>query len=170
MMRKKTLAAFAAVYAGICLTYGAVNGINLPASEAAEAAAETLPATETAAAPETAVPDTTEPETTEPLTEASRRRKHRRENRDAGEQPAYRQAEEPTESVTATPTEPDTEPDTQYIEETTQAPDVPTLEEYLKKKRCGGCGHGCSLANPRCMQGARKQSAAIDEYNAQYGG
>ena len=31
-MRKKTIAAFAAVYISLCLTYGLINGINLPAS------------------------------------------------------------------------------------------------------------------------------------------
>ena len=156
-MRKKTLAAFAVVYAGICLTYSAVNGINLPETEAAaEAVEETQPATET-----TAIPTTIVPETTEPFTEASHKsRKHHREWT----------AEETTEEMTNPPTESVTETKTQNIEETTEAPDVPTLEEYLKKKRCGGCGHGCSLANPRCMQGARKQSAAISEYNTQYGG
>ncbi|SDB44846.1 hypothetical protein SAMN02910317_02255 [Ruminococcaceae bacterium FB2012] len=57
----------------------------------------------------------------------------------------------------------------EQITETETPPAVPTLDEYLSKLKCGGCGHGCSLLNPRCMRGATKQSSAESEYYSLYG-
>ena len=158
-MRKKTLAAFAAVYAVICLTYGAVNGIDLPVStEAVEELSinESIPA-ETQAA--TTIPETTQP--TEETTFSERRKKHGK--RHFFTEPA---TEAPEEII---PEQAETEEKKQQIEESTEVPDVPTLEEYLGKLRCGGCGHGCTLLHPRCMRGARKQSSAESDYYSLYG-
>ena len=59
--------------------------------------------------------------------------------------------------------------ETQQIEQAAEASAIPSLTEYLSKRKCGGCGHGCTLLNPRCMRGARKQSTAESEYYALYG-
>lgn len=44
----------------------------------------------------------------------------------------------------------------------------PTLEEYLSKLRCTGCGRGCFLLNPRCGKGKMQASQAEKEYNQIY--
>ena len=141
-MRKKTIAAFAAVYIAICLTCGAVNGINFPNSDDSSAIAVT----------ESTKAQTT---TTEQQTQSTNGRKSKRSKTASDGS----QDESETEKK---------EDETQ-IEEQTQASDAPSLEEYLSKLRCGGCGHNCSLANPRCMRGARKQSTAKSEYSELYG-
>ncbi len=163
-MRKKTLAAFAAVYAVICLTYGAINGSLSAAPDITEdssASESIVQQTETAAA-ETTAPEaaagqtTTSAEQPEPETVTTTT--------------ATEQTEAPEETPEETVTEQtETEEQEQQIEEYTEAPAVPSLEEYLSRLRCGGCHHGCYLLNPRCMRGARKQSQAENEYYSLYG-
>lgn len=171
-MRKKTLAAFAAVYAVICLSYGAVNGIDFPVSTEA---AEELSADESVIS-ETQVTTTIPEITTRPTEEATsskRRNKHGKRysfTEPAIEEKPQTQTEAPEETPQEIVTEqPETKETDQQIEESIEAPTVPTLEEYLGKLRCGGCGHGCTLLNPRCMRGARKQSSAQSEYQELYG-
>ena len=131
-MRKKTLTAFAAVYAVLCLTYGTVSGLRQTSG----------PETQTAAVV-VSEPGTTQPE--EEIIPAGRRKKHGKRNAGAA-------------------------PEEEEKQQTEAAADgTPTLEEYLGKLRCGGCGHGCFLLNPRCMRGARKQGSAASEYQTLYG-
>ena len=47
--------------------------------------------------------------------------------------------------------------------------DPPTLNQFLSGLRCGGCGHNCSLLNPRCMRGRSKAERAQTEYAETYG-
>lgn len=47
--------------------------------------------------------------------------------------------------------------------------DPPSLSQFLSALRCGGCGHNCSLLNPRCMRGRSKAEAAQAEYTQTYG-
>lgn len=47
--------------------------------------------------------------------------------------------------------------------------DPPTLNQFLSALRCGGCGHNCSLLNPRCMRGRSKAERAQTEYAQTYG-
>ena len=47
--------------------------------------------------------------------------------------------------------------------------DPPTLSAFLSTLRCGGCRHGCSLLNPRCMKGRSKAERAAVEYEQTYG-
>ena len=44
-----------------------------------------------------------------------------------------------------------------------------TLNDYLSKLRCGGCGKNCSLLNPRCRNGMQKANSAKQEYYSTYG-
>ncbi|MCI7814020.1 MAG: hypothetical protein MR543_10160 [Robinsoniella sp.] len=54
------------------------------------------------------------------------------------------------------------------ISEVPSSDDTPSLEEYLSKLRCGGCGRNCTLLNPRCHNGNRKAVAAQEQYYATY--
>jgi hypothetical protein len=157
-MRKKTIAAFAAVYIAICLTCGAVNGINFPNSDDSSAIAVT----------ESTEVQTT---TTEQQTQSTNGRKSKRSKTASDETQTDTETSIQTTVPEQTPDESETEKkeDETQIEEQTQASDAPSLEEYLSKLRCGGCGHNCSLVNPRCMRGARKQSSAKSEYSELYG-
>lgn len=160
-MRKKTLASFAAVYAVICLTYGAINGSRLPGEP---------DITEDNSASESSVQQiqTTAAETTAPETAAV-------QSATSAEQPAPETVTtttvevqtEATEQTVTEKTRPEEEE--QQIEEYTEPQAKPSLEEYLSRLRCGGCHHGCYLLNPRCMRGARKQSYAESEYYSLYG-
>ena len=47
--------------------------------------------------------------------------------------------------------------------------DPPSLNQFLSALRCGGCGHNCSLLNPRCMRGRSKAERAQTEYAQTYG-
>ena len=157
-MRKKTIAAFAAVYIAICLTCGAVNGINFPNADDSSAIAVT----------ESTEVQTT---TTEQQTQSTNGRKSKRSKTASDGSQTNTDTSIQTTVPEQTPDESETEKkeDETQIEEQTQASDAPSLEEYLGKLRCGGCGHNCSLANPRCMRGARKQSTAKSEYSEMYG-
>lgn len=161
-MRKKTLAAFAAVYTVICLTYGIIHGTNLPSSSETEYVSETAVA-ETEAETQTTTVTTTSPEIAEGYSseEVTTQRRRSREQTST---------EVPETTVTEAPeTYFETEPETEQIEEETEAAYVPSLNEYLQGLRCNGCRHNCSLANPRCMNGARKASQAESEYYSLYG-
>jgi hypothetical protein len=46
--------------------------------------------------------------------------------------------------------------------------DVPTLEEYLSRLRCSGCGKHCLLTALRCNKGTRFKNAAIADYEEAY--
>ena len=177
-MRKKTLAAFAAVYLTICLTYGAINGINMPVSSAE---AEDITVTESTVTETHTMVTTEPPETvTEPPAETTTsersRKKKRTKTTTVTEQPEDI-PEESTKVQTAVPevipeeiiTEQTVETEQQTEEYTENPAAVPTLEEYLSDLRCGGCHHGCYLLNPRCMRGARKQSLAESDYYSIYG-
>lgn len=51
----------------------------------------------------------------------------------------------------------------------TMITDKPTIEEYLSKLFCTGCGRHCPLTNPACGKGMSKQTQEIQEYNQMYG-
>lgn len=53
--------------------------------------------------------------------------------------------------------------------EPTPTPDIPTLEDYLSKLFCTGCGRHCLLTNPECGKGRREQQKEVQEYNQMYG-
>lgn len=44
-----------------------------------------------------------------------------------------------------------------------------TLESYLRKLRCGGCGRNCSLFLPQCVIGEAKKEQATADYYTKYG-
>lgn len=44
----------------------------------------------------------------------------------------------------------------------------PTIEEYLSKLFCTGCGRHCPLTNPACGKGISKQTQEVQEYNQKY--
>ena len=161
-MRKKTIAAFAAVYIAICLTYGAVNGINLPKSSDDSSAIAVTEST-SAQAQTTTV--------TEQQTQNELGRKGKRSKSTIAESEADNGTSVQTTVPEKAPEETETEKkeDETQIEKQTQEPAAPTLEEYLGNLRCGGCGRNCTLANPRCMRGARKQSSAKSDYSEMYG-
>ena len=156
-MRKKTLAAIAAVYFVICFAYGAVSGINMLISseEATDTAAvTTVPETQTTTVT-TTVPETVTEPTTESTTSKKRSKKSRKTTTSEQTKPSYTETEPAYEE--------------QQIEEYTEVTAVPSLNEYLRGLRCSGCRHNCSLANPRCMNGARKASQAESDYYSLYG-
>lgn len=46
--------------------------------------------------------------------------------------------------------------------------DTPTLEAFLSKLFCTGCGKHCPLTNPQCGRGEMQKNEAIEEYNQTY--
>lgn len=47
--------------------------------------------------------------------------------------------------------------------------DMPeSIEEYLSKLFCTGCGRHCPLTNPQCGRGMSSQTAKVQEYNETY--
>lgn len=46
--------------------------------------------------------------------------------------------------------------------------DKPTIEEYLSKLFCTGCGRHCPLTNPACGKGMSRQTQEIQKYNQIY--
>ncbi|OOB78615.1 MAG: hypothetical protein BEN18_06730 [Epulopiscium sp. Nuni2H_MBin001] len=46
--------------------------------------------------------------------------------------------------------------------------DIPTLNEYLASRTCGGCMFKCNLNSYRCSRGEKYAQEAIEEYNAIY--
>lgn len=58
-----------------------------------------------------------------------------------------------------------------YDEETVDeqpVADIPTLEEYLGKLVCTGCGRRCCLLSPQCGKGERQAAEAESDYNSTY--
>lgn len=171
-MRKKTIAAFAAVYIAICLTYGTVSGLALSKGSDSGTVIAAEDSSQVHTADPAASPVTSEaPAKTQQQTQTGRSRKRKRSKTTSDETQTDTETSIQTTVPEQTPDESETEKkqDETQIEEQTQAADIPSLEEYLGKLRCGGCGHNCSLANPRCMRGARKQSTAKSEYSEMYG-
>ncbi len=46
--------------------------------------------------------------------------------------------------------------------------EIPTLEEYLSKLVCSGCGIRCPLTALRCSRGTKYKAAAVAEYESTY--
>lgn len=44
--------------------------------------------------------------------------------------------------------------------------DLPSLEEYLGKLTCSGCGRRCPLTSPQCRRGNSYVQSATDDYEA----
>lgn len=78
------------------------------------------------------------------------------------------ESQQPTESPETAPTEDHLEDDESLPIQPSTAPDIPTLEEYLSKIVCTGCGRRCLLTNPACSRGRDKQQNAVQEYNQTY--
>ena len=159
-MRKKTIAAFAAVYISLCLTYGLVKGINLPTASDDTATVEytndNAPTTMSSSVTTSVSDESSTAKTTQQSTSEGRKKKRSKSTAVTTQPESSEEEIIPEEKVTEQT-------------ETEAPPAVPTLDEYLSKLKCGGCGHGCTLLNPRCMRGARKQSSAESEYYSLYG-
>lgn len=171
-MRKKTIAAFAAVYISLCLTYGLVKGINLPTASDDTATVEytndNAPTTMSSSVTTSVSDESSAAETTQQSTSVSQKKKRSKTTTVTTEPDSFEEETESEETVTEQTEAPRKEEEEQ-ITEATEPPAIPTLDEYLSKLKCGGCRHGCSLLNPRCMRGARKQSSAESEYYSLYG-
>ncbi|MGN0689788.1 MAG: DUF4405 domain-containing protein [Oscillospiraceae bacterium] len=77
---------------------------------------------------------------------------------------------EVTDETTIEKTAPTTEETTVEITTTAETTSVPpTLEEYLSKLTCTGCGKRCSLLRPRCGKGHMQAEYATEEYYSIYG-
>ena len=156
-MRNKVIRAYLGVYIAVCVTYGILRGIVVPAAaENNEVLTEPIPEiVATVEAPEISIE-----------TSGSGRSRGRHGRRGSTEM--YNDTL-PSEKIIA-PAQAD-EPKTgeKLSEDTPASGGTPTLEEYLKSLHCGGCGRNCFLFNPRCMRGARKASKAETAYYAEYG-
>lgn len=160
-MRKKTIAAIFSVYFAICAVYGGARALTATKdSEEIVTVKETVSQQTETSAEESAVPDESS-SAAETQSETRSRRRHNSFTEtpsaadESGEETLSEdddEDEQPSETVTAAP-----------------EPDVPTLDDYLRNLRCSGCRRNCSLANPRCMNGARKASQAESEYYSLYG-
>ena len=62
----------------------------------------------------------------------------------------------------------DSQKEDEQISPETQAEPEETLEEYLSKMYCTGCGRHCPLSAPQCGRGRSQQQQATEEYNQQY--
>ena len=89
---------------------------------------------------------------------------YRESSENAGAAPSPAAAASPSESV-----QPEEEEEEAEEEDADVPNDIPTLQDYLGKLRCGGCGRNCSLVRPHCMNGRRKASSYTDAYYAEYG-
>ena len=192
-MRKKVIRAFLGVYIAVCVTYGVVRGVTVPAAaEEVEPLTEPIPQTNTEviSTPEPMLE--IQPEPTEmsadvmPAASASGeasnsgRSRGRRGGRSRSSTemydytvPAAETAEPVIAPAPAQADEPeigDADEDEEKQSEDASAPAaIPTLEDYLRGLHCGGCGRNCFLLNPHCMRGARKESQAESAYYEQYG-
>ncbi len=61
-------------------------------------------------------------------------------------------------------------PDNEQITESTETTTPPTVEEYLSKLICTGCGKRCSLLHPRCGKGQMQAERAKEQYYQTYAG
>lgn len=145
-MRKKTIAAIFSVYFVICAAYGISRS-------AAQSDEQTVQVTG-----QTAVQTSVQTSVSVPSTEDSGAKTTTKSSQQTAA--VDDDDDEPAPAVTA--------PSETTITQQTQ-PDAPSLDEYLKKLRCSGCRHNCSLASPRCMNGRRKASNAESEYYSIYG-
>ena len=187
-MKIKVIRIFFGAYLAICITYGALRTVIMPpvtddnvnSPESIEETAETVML-------ETEEPGSTTTGLTEESTAASeeesdddnsfeRRRRNRWDSEDdedieiaTHETETTTTVTEPSQTQEETETEQDEDDKKKQTETSAAKASVPTLEDYLRKLRCGGCGHNCSLLNPRCMRGARKESQAETEYYELYG-
>ena len=62
----------------------------------------------------------------------------------------------------------DIQKEEEQISPETHAEPEETLEEYLSKMYCIGCGRHCPLSAPQCGRGRSQQQKATEEYNQQY--
>lgn len=46
--------------------------------------------------------------------------------------------------------------------------DMPTLDEYLSKLVCSGCGNHCQLTGLRCDRGTQYKNGVVAEYQETY--
>lgn len=63
----------------------------------------------------------------------------------------------------------DEQQDTTLASPTFKDGETPTLEEYLGKLHCTGCGKHCLLTSPQCGKGMEKARQAESEYKTLYG-
>ena len=153
-MRKKTIAAIFSVYFVICAAYGISRSVmqssDTQSVQVTEQAAVQTSAQTTNSAQTSASAPSTENSGAQTTTKSSQQTTVEKDDDDNEQDAAVTSQSETT------------------ITQQTQ-PDVPSLDEYLSKLRCGGCRRNCSLASPRCMNGRRKASSAESEYYSLYG-
>lgn len=65
--------------------------------------------------------------------------------------------------------EDNTSVDNTSVSATPAAKEQVTLQEFLSKLYCTGCGRHCPLTNPRCQTGVEQAKEQTAVYNAQYG-
>lgn len=145
-MRKKTIAAIFSVYFVICAAYGISRS-------AAQSDTQIVQITE-----QTAVQTSVQTSVSVPSTQDSGAKTTTKSSQQTTA--VDDDDDEPASAVTA--------PSKTTVTQQTQ-PDVPSLDEYLKKLHCSGCRRNCSLASPGCMNGRRKASSAESEYYSIYG-
>lgn len=63
-----------------------------------------------------------------------------------------------------------TESTAESVSESTETTPPPSVEEYLSKLICTGCGKRCSLLSPRCGKGQMQAERAKEQYNQTYAG
>ena len=195
-MRKKIIRAFLGVYLAICVTYGVVRGVTVPAIAEDELMTDVPPEQTTAepiVEPKAEIEDMIEtptPTLTTILTpdvsdsgEASysgrrgRGRGRRGGSFEMGDQTGNASILEAQPQTATAETAREEEPQKEEAEDEKETAQedastpaaVPTLQDYLKNLHCGGCGRNCFLLNPHCMRGARKEAQAESAYYEQYG-
>ena len=188
-MKIKVIRTFFGAYLAICITYGALRTVIMPSVKDDNVTSPgSIEETTETVMYETEETGSTMTESTEESTAASkeefdddssfekRRRRKSWESEDDEETDITTRETETTTTVTEpSQTQKETEAEQEeddkkkQTETTAAKASVPTLDDYLKKLRCGGCGRNCSLINPRCMRGARKESQAETEYYELYG-
>lgn len=179
-MKIKVIRTFFGAYLAICITYGALRTVIMPSVKDDNVTSpESIEETTEPVMYETEETVSTTTEPTEEFDDDSFFDGRRRNSWDSEDDEETEVTTRETEAPTTTAEPPQTQKETEEEEdeedeekqtETTSAKaSVPTLDDYLRKLRCGGCGRNCSLINPRCMRGARKESQAETEYYELYG-
>ena len=196
-MRKRIIRAFLGVYLAICVTYGVVRGVTVPAIAEDELMTDVPPEQTTAepiVEPKAEIEDMIETPTptltTIPTPDVSDsgeasysgRRGRGRGRRGgsfemddlSGETLPYEPAAPAVSSPSVVSSVPEDADEADEGDKTSQEgastpAAVPTLQDYLKNLHCGGCGRNCFLLNPHCMRGARKEAQAESAYYEQYG-
>ena len=171
-MRTKIIRGFLGVYLAVCVTYGAVRSLTVAAAaKETEAGENPFPQTtaEIVSAPEPELimeQETTATETS-PYVANAGHSKGKHGGRGGNSMPSVNeQTSAPTAAAEAESKDEDKEKSSG--DDASEAPAAPTLEDYLKNLRCGGCGRNCPLLNPHCMRGARKEAQAESAYYQQY--